>query len=118
MDKFRNAVAVATAISIFVFTGSTFAKPKIPTTISESGCASIKKIGEQLKMLTVRRDAVAIGNKARWCPLSKQQIDYGDEMIKIFESDPERCGVRDSVVDNLKSSQEKLRETTSTACGV
>jgi len=39
-------------------------------------------------------------------------------MIKTFESDPERCGVRDSIVERLKTSNEKLRETTATACGV
>jgi hypothetical protein len=38
-------------------------------------------------------------------------------MISIFEADPQRCGVRDEIVDNLKSSTQKLKDSTATACG-
>ncbi len=114
MDTFRrNAVGVTIAMSILVVTGSTFAQPRI-----NPECAKIKQIGAQLKKLKVQRDATTLGNKARWCPLNKKQINYNDEMIKTFDSDPERCGVRVSVIDRLKASNEKLRESTYTACGV
>jgi hypothetical protein len=110
----RNAVAVTIGICILVITRATFAQP----IKFDPACAKIKEIGEQIKKLKARREATAIGNKARWCPLNKQQINYNEEMIRIFNNDPERCGVRDSVIDRLKAANEKLRESTSTACGV
>ena len=39
-------------------------------------CKKIKEIGESVKQLKARRDKIAIGDKAHWCPLNKKQIDY------------------------------------------
>jgi hypothetical protein len=80
-------------------------------------CRKIKEIGAQLKRIKARRDRITIGNKAGWCPLKKQQINYDEQMIRIFDSDPQKCGVRDSVVDRLRAATERLRASTQAACG-
>ena len=80
-------------------------------------CARVKAIGESNKQINARRTRVAIGDKLRWCPLNKKMIANNNLMISIFESDPHRCGVRDEIIDNLKSSTQRLQDSTATACG-
>jgi hypothetical protein len=80
-------------------------------------CARLKDIGESNKQIKARRDRVAIGDRTRWCPLNKEMIANNNQMISIFKADPHRCGVRDEIVDNLKSSTQKLMDSTATACG-
>jgi hypothetical protein len=112
MKAFRaGAIVVSIGILISVVGTSVSAQPFNPE------CRKIKEIGAQLKLLKARRDRITIGNKARWCPLNKAQINYNEQMIRIFDSDPEKCGVRDSVVDRLRASTERLRASTQAACG-
>jgi hypothetical protein len=80
-------------------------------------CAKLKGIGETNKQIKARRDRTVIGDRARWCPLNNEMIANSNQMISIFESDPHRCGVRDEIIDNLKSSTQKLKDATATACG-
>src|SRR3954463_3664581 len=77
---------------------------------------NIKNLGAETKRLKARRDRIMIGNKAGWCPINKQQINYNEQMIRIFDSNPEKCGVRDSVVDRLRAATERLRVSTQAAC--
>ena len=114
MKAFRaGAIVVSIGILISVFDTSVSAQPAR----FSPECRKIKEIGAQLKQLKARRDRITIGNKADWCPLNKQQINYDEQMIRIFDSDPEKCGVRDSVVDRLRSATERLRASTQAACG-
>jgi hypothetical protein len=108
-----SAIVVGIGILISVLGTSVSAQP----TRFSPECKKIKDIGVQLKRLKARRDRITIGNKAGWCPLNKQQINYDDQMIRIFDSDAEKCGVRDSVVDRLRAATERLRASTATACG-
>ena len=80
-------------------------------------CARLKGIGESNNQINARRDRMAIGDKAQWCPLNKEMIVNNSQMISIFESDAHRCGVRDEIIDNLKSSTQRLKDSTATACG-
>jgi hypothetical protein len=80
-------------------------------------CARVKGIGESNKQIKARHDQMAIGDKARWCPLNKEMIVNNNQIISIFESDPHRCGVRDEIIDNLKSSTQRLKDSTASACG-
>jgi hypothetical protein len=87
-----------------------------PLTFSPD-CARLRDIGESNKQIKARRDRIAIGDRTRWCPLNKKLLANNNHMISIFEADPQRCGVRDEIVDNLKSSTENLKTATATACG-
>lgn len=73
-------------------------------------CARLKGIGESNKQIKARRDRITFGDKAGWCPLNKEMIVNNSQMISIFESDPHRCGVRDEIIDNLKSSTQRLKD--------
>ena len=80
-------------------------------------CARLKDIAEANREINVFRGRTTINDKVVWCPLSIELIDNYSRMIAIYESDPQRCGVRDEIVDNLKSAAEKLVEFTGEACG-
>ena len=80
-------------------------------------CGNIHPLGEAHKKLRIQLEAFAIGDTAARCPIYKQMIDIDNKMISIFESDPERCGVRDNIIDNLKNATRRLGKTTAGACG-
>lgn len=106
-----SAIVVSIGILIDVVGIPVSAEPRIPE------CSKITKIGEQVKFVKAQRDKIAIGDKAHWCPLNKKQINYNEQMIGIFDSDREKCGVRDTVVERLKAATERLRASTQSACG-
>jgi hypothetical protein len=113
--KASQAGVVVVSVGIFLSVGGSPA-PAQQSRFSPE-CRKIKEIGEQIKRLKARRDRIAIGDKAAWCPMNKQQINYNEQMIRIFDNDPEKCGVRDGVVDRLRAANEKLRSSTGVTCG-
>jgi hypothetical protein len=66
-------------------------------------CPRLKDLGESNKQIKAQRDRIALGDRTQWCLLNKEQIASNNQMISIFEADPHRCGVRDEIVDNLKT---------------
>jgi hypothetical protein len=107
----RSAMAFAAVMYFLTPLQSTLAEALI-----NSACSKLKMIGDDSKRLKAQWESIAIDNKAERCPLYKQQIKYNDEMINIFESDSNRCGVRKAVLEQLKTSTDKLRVTMSTLC--
>jgi hypothetical protein len=91
-----------------------------PQTYSQTfspDCARLKGIGESNKQINARRDRMTLGDKAGWCPLNKELIDNNTQIISIFESDPQRCGVGEEIINKLKSSTQRLKDSTATVCG-
>jgi hypothetical protein len=109
----RNTLLVAAMIYFLTVPGISIGQAEY-----DSGCSKIQTISDQIQKIKAQRDSIAVGDKAQWCPLNKQQIDYSDEMIRAFESDRRHCGVRDSLLERLKTTNERLRQTTSEACGL
>jgi hypothetical protein len=107
----RNAIAFAAIIYSFVPLQSTFAEA-----IINPACSNLKMINNEIQRIKVQSDSIDAGDTARRCPLYKEKIKYNDEMIMIFESDSNRCGVGNAVLERLKASRDKLRETSSSAC--
>src|SRR5262249_4787816 len=98
----RNAIAFAAIMYFFAPLPSTFGEA-----IINPACSKLKMIGDELVRIKAQRDSIAAGNTAQRCPLYKEQIKYNDEMINIFESDSNRCGVGNAVIERLKTDTEK-----------
>jgi hypothetical protein len=107
----RNSIAFAAIMYFLCPLQSTFAEA-----IINPACSKLKMIGEELVRIKVQGESIAAGNTAQRCPLFREQIKYNDEMINIFESDSNRCGVKNAVLEQLKTATEKLRVSTSAAC--
>jgi hypothetical protein len=107
----RNAIAFAAVAYFLAPLQSAFSEA-----IINPACSKLQMIGEELGKLKVQRESVTVGDTARQCPLFKQQLKYNDEMINIFESDSNRCGVKEAVLENLKLSTAKLRVSAASAC--
>jgi hypothetical protein len=78
-------------------------------------CSNLKTIGEELARIKEQRETITNGDlhhkgdADELCPLFKEQIQYNDEMIHIFESDENHCGAGNEAPDRLKTTTEKLR---------
>jgi hypothetical protein len=107
----RNTIAFAAIIYFFVPLQSTLAEALI-----NPACSKLKTIANELQRIKAQQESIPAGDTVQRCPLYKQQIEHNDEMIKIFESDSNRCGVRNPVLERLKTDTEKLRVSSSTAC--
>jgi hypothetical protein len=107
----RMTVAVVSLLVVLATPSQSYSQILSPQ------CARLKDIAEANREINVPRGRTTINDKVVWCPLSIELIDNYSRMIAIYESDPQRCGVRDEIVDNLKSAEEKLAESTGEACG-
>jgi hypothetical protein len=107
----RNAIAFASIMYFFDPLQHAFAEA-----IINPACSKLKMIGDELVKIKEQRESITGGNEAQRCPLYKQQLKYNDEMINIFESDSNRCGVTEAVLERLKLSTAKLRVSTSSTC--
>jgi hypothetical protein len=107
----RNAIAFAAIMYFLAPVQSTLAEA-----ITYPGCSKLKAIGDELRRIKEQQASLGIADLAERCPLYREQIKYHDEMINIFESDSNRCGVRNQVLEQLKASAETLRVTSSAAC--
>ena len=103
MSKFRlKLVGVVASTLIWAF-----GHPAFPQTLTPNPeCKKVAGFGENNKELQSKLNETKIGDKAVWCPIKARMIANNDEMIRIFELDTERCGVRDSIVDRLKAATE------------
>jgi hypothetical protein len=114
MSKFRlKLVGVAASTLIWAF-----GHPAFPQTLTfNPECKKVAGLGENNKELQSKLNETKIGDKAVGRPIKARMIANNDEMMRIFELDTERCGVRDSIVDRLKAATERLRKSTTEACG-
>lgn len=108
--KFGGAAAAA-----FVWILTNPALAQMPTLGRE--CSQLKTLRYRESTLKMRLNSIRIGNKRAWCPVVKQQIATFDEMIRIFYSDSERCGLRDDIINGLQSNTERLRQAIFRSCG-
>lgn len=113
----RNAVAFVVAMYFLPAAQFALAEP-----IIYSECSKLKTIGEGLVRIKKQREAIAKGDlhhdgdNDQLCPLFNEQIKYNDELIRVFESDANRCGAGNEAVDRIKTTTEKLRVSASKRC--
>jgi hypothetical protein len=112
-----HVVRPGLTVAVVGFLVAVATPPQSYSQILSPDCGRLKGIGESNKEINARRDRITIGDKAGWCPLNKEMIVNNSQMISIFESDPHRCGVRDEIIDNLKSATQRLKDSTATECG-
>jgi hypothetical protein len=83
----RNAIACAAIMYFLALVQSVFAEA-----IINPACSKLTMIIDEIQRIKAQEDSLGVGDTARRCPLYKQQIEHGDEMIRILESDLNRCG--------------------------
>jgi hypothetical protein len=80
-------------------------------------CARLKILRNRAQALKAEFESIRIGDKRAWCPVERKIVANTDEVVRILESDSERCGVRDDIVDGLQQVNERAREHLSPTCG-
>ena len=107
----KNIIPFAAIVYFFYLLQSAAAEA-----IINPECTRLKMIGPDHKRMEDEFKRIKADDKAQLCPLSKRIIESNEEMIKIFESDSNHCGVTNGVVERLKTSTETLRVLSSANC--
>jgi hypothetical protein len=61
--------------------------------------------------------SIPVGDKSRQCDLKRTILLSGQAIYLILQNDPQKCGVRDEVIDRLKSTNDSLLKNIQASCG-
>ena len=58
-----------------------------------------------------------VGEKALQCDLKRDVLQSSQAFYMILQDDPQKCGVRDEVIDRVKTANDTLLKTIQSQCG-
>jgi class 3 adenylate cyclase len=80
-------------------------------------CKSTQQYSDQSKAANTQLMSTAVGDKSRQCDLKRTILLSGQEIYQIIQNYPQKCGVRDEVIDRLKTTNDTLLKNIQATCG-
>jgi|ERR1700678_3632578 class 3 adenylate cyclase len=120
----RTRLIVATVVVTAVVAGAAvlLSSDRIPRLASSLAnpplaCKSMQQYSDQSKAANTQLMSTPVGNKSGQCDLKREILRSGQAIYLILQSDSQKCGVRDDVIDRLKTTNDVLQKNIQTNCG-
>jgi class 3 adenylate cyclase len=109
-----TAAAGAAAILLFSDRIPRFASSRAEPPLA---CKSTQQYSDQSKAANMQLTSTPVGDKSRQCDLKRTILMSGQAIFQIIQNDPQKCGVRDEVIDRLKTTNDTLLKNIQATCG-
>jgi class 3 adenylate cyclase len=80
-------------------------------------CTSLKEYSDRSKAKNAQLMSTPVGDKTLQCDLKRDVLQSSQAVYLILEDDPQKCGVRDEVIDRVKTANDTLLKNIQSQCG-
>jgi hypothetical protein len=80
-------------------------------------CTSLKEYSDRSKAKNAQLMSTPVGDNTLQCDLKRDVLQSSQAVYMILEDDPQKCGVRDEVIDRVKTANDILLKNIQGQCG-
>jgi hypothetical protein len=80
-------------------------------------CTSLKEYSDRSKAKNAQLMSTPVGDKALQGHLKRDVLQSSQDVYMILEDDPQKCGVRDGVIERVKTANDTLLKNIQSQCG-